>query len=446
MSMNQPSPPGRVERALNHLGIGRVHVAACMSGDWGELLLNCPDRVRSLTIIAPHLNKGLPDCLNTFPSPALIITGDQGASAPRARDLAGRFLQGELFELQNYATPMWADTVADRTTEVTEAIISFLARVEDDDNGPSSEMADSNGEIAGIRYRVLGKGPPLLLLPLSMAPSQWEPLVSRLSNYYSIILLGGPFLGAISLLEARACSGYGQLVAQVIDQANLRPGETVLEVGCGSGALARGLAQRTNSKNLIVATDLNPYLLSEAEILASRDGLSETISFERADAEALPYPDARFHVSISCTVMEEGKADQMLSELARVTRPGGRVVVMTRALDVDWWANLPLSTELSRRINALGPGTGAGVGDGGCADASLYRRLLAAGLMPLFMGPQFAIYREGERLADVLDRLLAPLSNIEAEDCRDAIRQAKQDGTLLVAEPFHCAVGKNCPK
>jgi hypothetical protein len=134
--------------------------------------------------------------------------------------------------------------------------------------------------------------------------------------------------------------------------------------------------------------------------------------------------------------------------LARVTGPGGRIAVLTRAIDVGWWTNLPVPGELKSRIEALGSSTGAGVGDHGCADASLYARLCKAGLTPSMMGPQFAIYRDGERLADVLDRLIGVLSESEARLCRNAIQQAEMNGTLFVAEPFHCAVatkGKRRP-
>jgi SAM-dependent methyltransferase len=165
------------------------------------------------------------------------------------------------------------------------------------------------------------------------------------------------------------------------------------------------------------------------------------IGFEEANAEILPYPDAHFDIAVSCTVLEEGQADRMLSELARVTKFEGRVVVMTRAIDVHWWVNLPVPDELRSKLNGLGPGTGAGCGDDGCADASLYPRFLRAGLTPLMMGPQFAIYKEGERLNGVLDRLLARLPERDVRTCRDAARQAKTDGTVFVAEPFHCAIG-----
>ena len=56
------------------------------------------------------------------------------------------------------------------------------------------------------------------------------------------------------------------------------------------------------------------------------------------------------------------------------------------------------------------------------------------------LGPQFAIYSDGERLADVVDRLIGVQSEDDAPLCREAVQQARMSGTLFVAEPFHCAV------
>ena len=434
------SSADRVEILLRHLGLKRVHVAACMSGDWGDLVTKSGDRLCSLTVVAPHLNKGVPDRLHAFTSPSLVITGDQGAPAKRARDLVGRFGRGELVELRNYSSPAWADTIADRTADVSSSISDFLVRAERERGLPTTVTANGEGEIAGVRYRIHGQGPAVVLMPLSLAPSQWEPLVPRLTNYYGVIVLGGAHLGIISLLEERARSGYGELVAQVLDRTEVALGERVLEVGCGSGAVARALANRLGGANPIIATDINPYILSEARALARDKGLSEAIKFEQANAEALPYPDAQFDLAVCTTVLEEGDADRMLAELTRVTRPAGRIAVLTRAIDLDWWANLPVPGELKSKINALGPSTGAGVGDHGCADASLYARLTKVGLTPSMLGPQFAIYRDGERLADVLDRLIGVLSESDARLCREAVQQAKMNGTLFVAEPFHCAI------
>jgi hypothetical protein len=46
-------------------------------------------------------------------------------------------------------------------------------------------LREGDGEIAGISYRIRGAGPPLVLLPMFLAPSQWEPLVPRLSERYA---------------------------------------------------------------------------------------------------------------------------------------------------------------------------------------------------------------------------------------------------------------------
>ena len=431
------SSADRLETLFHRLGLECAHVLACMSGDWGEFVTRYPARISSLTIVAPHLNKGAPERLDVFPT--LVIAGDQGTPAQRARDLAARFGRGELFPLRGYTSPAWADTIADRTEEVAEALGEFLVRA-GRERIPTTATTGGEGEIAGISYRIDGRGPALVLMPLSLAPSQWDPLVARLAQHYTVIRLGGPHLGVVSLLEGRARSGYGDLVAQVLQQTRLAPGETVLEVGCGSGALVRPLARRVGQGNAITATDINPYLLSEAEALAKSEGLAEMIAFQDANAEALPFPDAHFDVAFCCTVFEEGDADRMVSELARVIRPGGRIAIVTRALDVDWWSNLSLPRELKRKIDALGSATGSGVGVGGCADASLYTRVAQARLAPWTMGPQFAIYKDGERLDDVLDRLVAAVPEDEGRMCRVAIRQAKTDGVLFVAEPFHCAV------
>ena len=67
-------------------------------------------------------------------------------------------------------------------------------------------LPESEGEAAGISYRIRGAGPPLLLMPLELAPSQWAPLLPPLAQHYSIIELGGAYRGTVALLEARGRS------------------------------------------------------------------------------------------------------------------------------------------------------------------------------------------------------------------------------------------------
>ena len=57
------------------------------------------------------------------------------------------------------------------------------------------------------------------------------------------------------------------------------------------------------------------------------------------------------------------------------------------------------------------------------------------------MGPQFAAYRFGERLEDVVSRLASVLSGEQRREFEIAVEQARSSRTLLVCEPFHCFVG-----
>jgi SAM-dependent methyltransferase len=95
-------------------------------------------------------------------------------------------------------------------------------------------------------------------------------------------------------------------------------------------------------------------LLREARQLARQEGFGDVIEFHEGRAEALPFSDDSIDVALSRTVMEEGDADRMLAELIRLTKPGGRVAVMVRAVDVPAWVNLPLNPELKAKVSRPG--------------------------------------------------------------------------------------------
>jgi SAM-dependent methyltransferase len=162
------------------------------------------------------------------------------------------------------------------------------------------------------------------------------------------------------------------------------------------------------------------------------------VTFQKGNAEALPFPPDSFDVTLSCTVLEEGDAKRMLSELVRVTKPGGRVAVVVRAMDMRWWVNLPLDAAVKASVEAR---MGSGVTPQGCVDSSLYRRMLDAGLDQVQMFPQLATYTKGEPLEARAGWVLSLVNPEQPATCRDAMAQAKAAGTLFVAEPFHCAVG-----
>src|SRR5439155_19273997 len=163
-----------------------------------------------------------------------------------------------LLTLPDYAGFLWADVVADRPNATGAALLEFVARMEATRPAPRPvTLPEGAGEVAGLTYHTRGSGPPLVLLPLALAPSQWTPVLPLLSARYCTITLSGAAVGLVAVLESRGRSDYLRAVRTMLEALPLRPGDRILEVGCGSGVLSRWLAQHTGRANPIVAVDLN---------------------------------------------------------------------------------------------------------------------------------------------------------------------------------------------
>jgi SAM-dependent methyltransferase len=422
---------------FRHLGIERAHIAAGGPPpllDWYNLAILHPERVASLTVISPPIldTAGLAGLASRL----LTVAGDQGQLARGAAKLLADLPSVSSHILRGYEWHPWSDVIVDRGAEIGSTMVDFLDR----HPIPPAAFSETEGEVAGISYSIRGAGPPLVLMPLSLAPSQWQPLMASLTARYCTISLGGPLLGVVGVLEERGRSNYLTLVRNVLDAVAIRPGELVLEIGGGSGVVLREIARRTAGANRIIDIDISPYLLREAASLARQAGFADCISFQEGHAEAIPLNANGVDVALSFTVMEEGDADRMLAELVRVTRPGGRVAAIVRSLDLPSWANAALSPAVRTRVDMPGMG---GVAPAGCADASLYQRFRKAGLTGLTCFPQLDSLDplQISRMAFLKQRILANLSEAEGVEWESAVAQAEADGTFFIATPYHCAVG-----
>lgn len=436
-SETDPAIETRILNVLQHFGIAKAHVAARDLRDWQGLATSHADRLASLILICPPAI--VPQALAPLAARSLVVTGDRGQPAEHAQRVVGAFPSVSHVALPNYNPSPYMDLVQERTDEIGAPLLDFLSRIDAAQPLSSVSLPEGEGEIDGITYHLRGAGPPLVLLPLSVAPSQWEPLLPQLCARYCTITLRGQWLGMVGSLESRGhMPGYLRAVGNLLDAAELRPGETALEVGCGTGVLDRWLAQRTHKANPLVALDVNPYLLKEAEALARREGLEGVIEFNHGSGERLPYPDNHVDVAWSSTVIQRVDADRMLAEMVRVTKPGGRVAVLGHAHDMPQWINLPLPAELKARLEAPG-WDGGNVHPQGCHEASLYSRFQRSGLGRIRMFPQLAEFDTPDRLQQIQAGILPMLSLEEAELWQRAVAEA--EGAFFVTRPFHCAVG-----
>ena len=118
--------------------------------------------------------------------------------------------------------------------------------------------------------------------------------------------------------------------AEVLALLAPRPGEAVLDVGSGPGFLVASIAAAVAPEGVVHGVDPSPAMNALAR---EQTAGSPGAHIDEGDASALPYPDARFDAAVSTQVYEYvTDVPAALTELHRVLRPGGRVLI----LDTDW--------------------------------------------------------------------------------------------------------------
>jgi SAM-dependent methyltransferase len=111
---------------------------------------------------------------------------------------------------------------------------------------------------------------------------------------------------------------------EAISEAALPAGGTVVDVGCGTGRALPPLRQAVGPQGIVIGIDLTPQMLAVARVRAEASGAA----LLAADARHLPFPDAAVDAVFAAgLLMHLPDADAGLRELARVTRPGGKLVL-----------------------------------------------------------------------------------------------------------------------
>src|SRR5262245_8787652 len=110
--------------------------------------------------------------------------------------------------------------------------------------------------------------------------------------------------------------------------AHLASGESVLDVGCGTGSLVIAAKRRVGA-GTVAGIDASPDMVARARSKATRAGLD--VRFENAVAEALPFADATFDVVLSTLMLHHlprAARQQCVREIRRVVKPLGRVLIV----------------------------------------------------------------------------------------------------------------------
>jgi SAM-dependent methyltransferase len=153
-----------------------------------------------------------------------------------------------------------------------------------------------------------------------------------------IVKGGGPFTRSIPPVDAfteralrvwgagdydRVSAGFRHEAQAFVERSGLSRGQEVLDAACGSGNLTIPAAR---SGANVTGLDLVPSLLASAAGWAAREHVA--VALRVGNVEELPFENARFdHVLSMFGLMFAARPDRVLAELARVTRPGGRVAL-----------------------------------------------------------------------------------------------------------------------
>lgn len=134
--------------------------------------------------------------------------------------------------------------------------------------------------------------------------------------------------------DASLEEGAKRLTRKLVDTLGLRPGESLLDAGCGSGTATLDIASEYGTQ--VTGITISPVEAARAQARASEGGVSDRVRFEVADYHALPFPENHFDAMVAFeSLFNAYDLEKALLEFHRVLRPGGRVAMSEIAKTTD---------------------------------------------------------------------------------------------------------------
>jgi len=252
-------------------------------------------------------------------------------------------------------------------------------------------------------------------------------------------------------LEVRGAHPFfRQVLADYLGAMEIDGARRVLDLGCGTGIVARTVARRrlgTGGRfaGNITGIDLSPYLAQAAARFAAEEGVSDRVTFRAGDCRSLNIPAGEFDAVIAHTLVSHVDDPlAVLKEAARVVRPGGMVTIF----DGDF-ASLTFALEDAAKTTAHDAKVIAGIVTSPHVMRQMPRLLRQAGLEP---AKTFAYVKAdigqadfwlsaAEAFAKLLPKSGA-MTEDEANRWLQSLKQASDDGVFFAASNYYTYIAR----
>lgn len=176
--------------------------------------------------------------------------------------------------------------------------------------------------------------PPLPFAPLNLCPFSPFKLMTQSPAAYDPHVTQSFYDRISKAYDLIADSGERDARNQGIDALNLQAGESVLDIGYGTGSAVLELAKRVGVDGSVTGIDISPGMQSVAHEKVNESGTQAKVQLDVGSALALPYPDDTFDAVYTSFTLELFPAEdipKVLAEARRVLKPDGRLGVVSMA-------------------------------------------------------------------------------------------------------------------